>query len=1753
MALEVELGLSSRFSNSFYENNFHASLAQISVTSKVGVSSLLADAFDGSRHLHWRAGAGCVCLHEIWVNQDIDDNALVLRLGDENTGAPIAVSIDSEPDRNAPTTTTSATAGFSVSIRFLMKNGSIVRLQLSSSRPTLSVLAHFVELTQGDALDCTAQGGAAAGADWVTCYSIEQCDSPTCGVFTGGDSCVIANTGTQLTAIQVQYQSAGIHGARASGTENTLSISESSEGNVLNRLWGMVQGNGGGSSTSQPSVLACAYVEGGVSGVSSATAVIDTAGTLRVWDMHSCICQHDVQSVLGDLLTDSRGVLATDDAILAPLTDSNGDKDIICGLRCRVDIGSSGGQYVWHILHLRFDANWTLTHSDIIDCSNTVGGSVSLLALQPLWGPAGPEGGTEFVIASQWVHVDTGLVTHVLSSEGGGNAIISAPQAKHRHMMAAEDSRLSSVVAQKGGWASTGADGSASANGGGSSELATLQAARVLRLFAPGRFSVRLVLTTLVLDLPVPVSVPDISTVPVAIAAELVLKACGQWVQKLLIDDEDAESNWNNGAADYAMNEDVEDDGRYTEAMDCVLLDFTRLCHLRASRELEKSARSSYLASPHAQHCAPSLVTIVARADSVSLVLAAPESHPTPSSKRVVSNAKLRAKALQMVQDALHPAALAEFWLSLELRLQETAIVDASLLQWLTTRMEELTTECQHLAPGLQALLGCVTYDTDFFDSLLVIFGELRMPSNGGRVVAVTVGNDYADLTENDQYATTGCSSSGAYTTALAAGLALAVLREQAQEALFVAALTALMSGAAAQTAVTLWSRYTTSAVLDVAYAGLLQFLSLVRAQDMTDLRRLVDVQDLCPNSHGLSAVNQNGSATVAAAAASVSGREKGNNSAFHGLWAHGGLGTHLLRLASSDNALLALDVKRAASRCAIAARPSITGPLMAYLASEGQFASMQKLASLLLLRVEVHRETTVVLSNPDDDDDFVGARGANELAEVLLTSRVRSLISIGAFYSSLRALTPYARRGMSPSLAQEHAVKTAVDALLAAAPDRKANEYAEHWQDMVVSAPVDHFTKPQSAADSAQRIVEKKRYFRDDLREWQVSMLAALGPSSSGDDINEEMSLPTSASSTSIAMEADAIRCCADTLSRVVTENESVISIARLHTGVHPTQKMSHMLVEYSSYLQHVAAISHAKDTLEVVKRARAVLGADLGAELCLQAAYSGLEATKFTLEGCADFLDAHEWIRTYHFDDYRTAWARVLNFALEGGRLDEALTAVCSILELDWDPAVSGEDDDVEKSTTGAGLTKPWEVSLRSVVALACESGCLNWLCALPETIIHGISVTDSVAAALTRLAESRSIQPLLDGEDGVCYYECLYAFYCSRKSYRQAAGALRGMASRIAADEASNNASGGSTGGNGATASAVELQAQALAGSIAALAVVPSAQAFLLLPAAVTEPAAAAITATSIAGAAPAGLEMLPRTSLVVDFLVNTAKELYLQSTADTQTLNTLDTVLALCELKAQGPSIMAVNIAWHAVQLASAAHPLLPRPHGTESSATEHLKQAITALALSCGSESQQALEECPTLVQPYPAQITPTTGAMSDIREGNKSIYEPLLDILRTLDSSKEGYALQAHALEVLLTMYPSEAPPAELLAPLNHSQHTHVARKQHPEAPTPVSFGAGADSATSVRKLLASGRLADACVLSKRALSGPGGGQWAPYALLDQVILSSRTALIPGNFKPQAQEDEEDLRQLKQALDALEQGLDEHFAQQCNQ
>ena len=57
-----------------------------------------------------------------------------------------------------------------------------------------------------------------------------------------------------------------------------------------------------------------------------------------------------------------------------------------------------------------------------------------------------------------------------------------------------------------------------------------------------------------------------------------------------------------------------------------------------------------------------------------------------------------------------------------------------------------------------------------------------------------------------------------------------------------------------------------------------------------------------------------------------------------------------------------------------------------------------------------------------------------------------------------------------------------------------------------------------------------------------------------------------------------------------------------------------------------------------------------------------------------------------------------------------------------------------------------QPWEAGLRSLVALACQTGSLRWLCSLKEVQVgrtSATSVTDSIASAMWRLAQSRGVR--------------------------------------------------------------------------------------------------------------------------------------------------------------------------------------------------------------------------------------------------------------------------------------------------------------------------------------------------------------------------------------------------------------------------
>ena len=79
--MEIEFSGAAIFTNSLYENNFALSMQQITANSRVGVTSLLPEQFRGTRFLHWKAGSGLVCFHEVWLDQDLEDNAVCFRLG----------------------------------------------------------------------------------------------------------------------------------------------------------------------------------------------------------------------------------------------------------------------------------------------------------------------------------------------------------------------------------------------------------------------------------------------------------------------------------------------------------------------------------------------------------------------------------------------------------------------------------------------------------------------------------------------------------------------------------------------------------------------------------------------------------------------------------------------------------------------------------------------------------------------------------------------------------------------------------------------------------------------------------------------------------------------------------------------------------------------------------------------------------------------------------------------------------------------------------------------------------------------------------------------------------------------------------------------------------------------------------------------------------------------------------------------------------------------------------------------------------------------------------------------------------------------------------------------------------------------------------------------------------------------------------------------------------------------------------------
>ena len=48
---------------------------------EVGAAEIFSEKYFGRRWIHWEASAGRVCLREVWLDRDLIDHAICLKLG----------------------------------------------------------------------------------------------------------------------------------------------------------------------------------------------------------------------------------------------------------------------------------------------------------------------------------------------------------------------------------------------------------------------------------------------------------------------------------------------------------------------------------------------------------------------------------------------------------------------------------------------------------------------------------------------------------------------------------------------------------------------------------------------------------------------------------------------------------------------------------------------------------------------------------------------------------------------------------------------------------------------------------------------------------------------------------------------------------------------------------------------------------------------------------------------------------------------------------------------------------------------------------------------------------------------------------------------------------------------------------------------------------------------------------------------------------------------------------------------------------------------------------------------------------------------------------------------------------------------------------------------------------------------------------------------------------------------------------------
>lgn len=132
----------TEWSQALYKNSF-ADIPSNLLDVPLGAASVIPEKFEGQRWMQWEAVDGLVYLRELWLERDLADSTVRLRLGDGKGGTPIAVSIFSRMSESIGDKHLEAWACFALT------DGTVYVLYLSSHNEDSSLLASVVHENEG--------------------------------------------------------------------------------------------------------------------------------------------------------------------------------------------------------------------------------------------------------------------------------------------------------------------------------------------------------------------------------------------------------------------------------------------------------------------------------------------------------------------------------------------------------------------------------------------------------------------------------------------------------------------------------------------------------------------------------------------------------------------------------------------------------------------------------------------------------------------------------------------------------------------------------------------------------------------------------------------------------------------------------------------------------------------------------------------------------------------------------------------------------------------------------------------------------------------------------------------------------------------------------------------------------------------------------------------------------------------------------------------------------------------------------------------------------------------------------------------------------------------------------------------------------------------------------------------------------------------------------------------------------------------